>query len=547
MSIFSSISLRRPKRNTFDLSFENKLTCNFGQLIPVLCQDVLPGDKFKLRTEHLVRFAPMAAPIMQAVDVCFHYFFVPNRLIYKNWEKFIVGETNKNITEQDVEPDPSWFDYPTVSSNVSNFGSFVKNGTLADYLNFPTFDELPLDVQRGNYKVDWLPFRAYNLIYNEYYRDQNLEAPLPVPTGGYNSMYDYEDTDGVVKKCNFSDLMTIRYRSFKKDYFTSALPWTQRGPKVQIPLSMTSQLDYIGEGMTPIEPSTPGNSAQIVSPGTLSVSTGHYLMDSSGRNVNVDVSETHEISSHTTDGTINDLRTAFKVQEWLERNARAGARYIEQIFSHFGVRSSDARLQRPEYLGGSKAPVVINEVTQTSSTVDGSEIGYQAGQGTSLSRSYIFNRRFEEHGFIIGIMSIMPRASYFQGYPRKYSRRTYLDYYFPEFAHLGEQAIKNEELFYDIKSNNNNDGTFGYTPRYAEYRFNNDEIHGAFRGNMDFYHMARRFNNLPGLNKEFISTDDDSLYRPFNVQSQDEEHLYCQIYHDLKASRLIPRYGTPTL
>lgn len=484
----------------------------------------------------------MLAPIMQSIDVCFHYFFVPNRLIMDNWEKFITNGENGRFAPLEGNGV-----YPVTSHQFSSFGDVIKPGQLADYFNFPTFTN-PESTPGNYYKVDWMPFRAYNLIYNEYYRDQNLEAPLPVPKGDVNNAFQYEDADGIMKTATFRDLMTLRYRSYKKDYFTSALPWTQRGPQVLIPMGTKGNLKYTGDGQTLVDVNGHGGKTGNIS------SNGETLELADNANpVNINVSETHVVETENIDGTINDLRTAFKVQEWLERNARGGARYIEQLFSHFGVRSSDARLQRPEYLGGTKAPVVISDITQTSQTSDNSELGEQAGQATSLSNSYVFNRRFEEHGWIIGLMSIMPRASYYQGYPRKFNRRSFLDFYFPEFSHLGEQAIKNEELYYNPtltganKDGAENVGIFGYTPRYAEYRFNNDEIHGEFRSSLNFWHMGRQFANLPKLNKEFISTNDDSIYRPFSVTNQTEEHCYCQIYQDIQATRLIPRYGTPEL
>jgi len=258
--------------------------------------------------------------------------------------------------------------------------------------------------------------------------------------------------------------------------------------------------------------------------------------------------------SQATGISINELRRGFSLQRWLENNARGGARYIEQILSHFGVRSSDARLQRPEYLGGTKTPVVISEVMQTSESQTTPQGNY-AGTGTSFGVGRAFKRFFEEHGYIIGIISIMPRSAYQQGVPRHFKKFDKFDFYWPEFAHLGEQEIKNSEIYYDYDSSvlaqKENDKLFGYSPRYAEYRFINSSVHGDMATTLNFWHLGRIFDSRPGLNGDFVTcksdTQDTGLNRVFAVTDTNSHHLWVQMYVNCKALRPLPKYGTPGL
>lgn len=538
-NIFNSISVRRNKYNTFNLSFENKLSCNMGQLVPVMVQDVLPGDRFKVNTEQIIRLAPLSTPMMQRVDVYFHYFYVPLRLIWDDFEKFITGGVDGK--QSPVSP---------FHEIYAGHKSLFNPGSLLDYLGYPS-----IDIPSPNcFNVDALPIRAYNLIYNNYYRDQNVPDDFaPVPKGSGFEQYTYEDENGDTQTCTLNELCQLRYRNWKKDYFTSALPFAQRGPAVQIPLVADNKLIFNPDGRT----YTYVNGEEPTGNSPVELARGSFV-DGDNQVVNIDNSQNLEVSSTWEDGTITDLRYAFKVQEWLERMARGGSRYIEQIKAFFGVNGDDYRLQRPIYLGGGKSPVVVSEVAQTSQTTSSSPQATLAGAGTNVSTNFAFNRSFKEHGFVMCIMSIMPKASYFQGVPRKYLRRDKFDYFWPQFAHIGEQPIYNQELFaqatphgiYDsdgLVEDNVNNETFGYTPRYAEYRFNHDEVHGEFRDTLDNWHMARKFANLPTLNSEFLQCDDSSSYRPFAVTDDTVEHFYCQIYHKIIATRQIPRYGSPSL
>lgn len=528
-NLFNTVPVSRVKSTAFDLSHEVKSSFKIGQLVPFLCQEVLPGDVFKISAEHLVRFAPMLAPIMHRVDVFTHFFFVPNRLIWDEWEDFITGG-------QDGSSAP----VPPVAVLKP---SLTTIGTLADFLGVPpcpSSEIAPVPVEQ---QVSILPFRAYWRIYNDYYRDQNIEDEIGFSTG--SGMYTLATYD-----------LALRVRAYEKDYFTSALPWPQRSlDPTTIPISGEAEVYYNGRN----------NATQAIADGSPWSTTDGSLkvqknalysgdvQNSNGNKVRFDPNGTLNADLGEASGvTINELRRSMSLQRWLENAARVGSRYIEQILGHFGVRSSDARLQRAEYLGGGKSPVVISQVEQTSEAHDGGKpLGQLGGQGTSYGSSHRFKRRFEEHGFVMGIVSVLPKPSYQDGLPRMFTRRNKFDYYWPEFANLGEQEISNQELFLDWELQTNkgsNAGTFGYTPRYAEYRYIPSSVHGDFRESLDFWHMGRKFANCPGLNNDFIKANsgvDGGPDRVFAVRNVD--HLWVQTYVKFNALRKMPKYGRPGL
>lgn len=571
-NLFNSIRIRPPKYNRFDLSHDVKLTGKFGKLIPILCRPTLPGDVYKLSSEVLVRMAPMLAPIMTKVNVYTHFFFVPNRLLWDGWKDFITGG-------EDGESDEV---YPRfeVDFNNSDAGliELFQPGSLADYLGFPVPNYLKGEGQpyKGRkYTYDALPFRAYSLIWNEYYRDENLMKEIDIA----------KDLSGIMNISNTTSatprsgkVLLLRDRSWAKDYFTSALPFAQRGDEVELPL----------QGDVPLYNSEFGTDEQGRNYATLTSldmqvsklrgnigGTGHIVVDEqshagvygsqTGQNLKMGSSESpfpgddaqpgvrlqgiYADLSHASSATINELRRAIKAQEFLELAARGGSRYIEQIYSYFGVRSSDARLQRPEFLGGGKSPIMISDVLQTSQSTENSAQANPAGHGVSVQRSHSFKYRCEEHGYIIGILSVMPKAAYMQGMPRLYTKFDRLDYYWPQFAHLGEQEIKNSEIYYSFKNDIGDgsylDGTFGYTPRYAEYKTMQDSVHGDFRNSLSFWHMARIFGAPPALNKEFLTNVEDAANRVFNVVDENVDKLWINIHHDFKALMKMPKYGTP--
>ena len=524
MSIFSKVAMPRPQTNTFDLSHDRKFSGRIGELMPISVMEVVPGDKFNIKATNLTRFAPLITPIMHQASVYCHFFFVPNRILWPNWENFITGG-------EDGLADPT---FPTVDLTIpTQYGIH----TLADYLGLPTGNQLQ--------NVSALPFAAYQKIYQDYYRDENLITKTDVTL-----------SDGTQSGLDTIELAEMKKRAWQHDYFTSALPWTQRGPEATIPLGTTAPIIYEDGTLNHIKNSATGATINSMTfdgasafntdgPGRLQASVPSSTF------INIDNSESlfADLSTATA-SSINDLRRAFRLQEWLERNARGGARYIEIITAHFGVRSSDARLQRPEFLGGSSTPITISEVLQTSNTAGATgdkatPQGNMAGHGVSVGSSNYVSYRAEEHGYIIGIMSVMPKTAYQQGVPKHWKKLDKFDYYWPSFANIGEQPIYNEELYHQ---NNPADAeVFGYTPRYAEYKYIPSTVHGEFRDTLKFWHMGRIFQTKPVLNQDFIECDSTEVDRVFAVEDDATEHLYVYLHNEVKATRLMPYFGTPTI
>lgn len=503
MNIFNESQGFRPKKNKFDLSQDKKMSFQMGKLYPMLLEEVLPGDKFRVKSEIMIRLAPMIAPIMHRVNVYTHYFFVPNRILWDEWEDFITG--GKDGTSAPVPPY-----IPVTNANKADFG----NKSLADYLGVP---DLITGGASMAINLNALPFRGYQTIYNEYYRDQTLSPEIAVTKTG-----------GAVSVGEQGALKSLRNRAWEKDYFTSALPWAQRGPEVTIP----------GTTINTAYDATTGIPKQTTSIG--SDSNGLLEDDTFGKVTLGDGAG----------NTINDLRRSVKLQEWLERNARGGARYIEQLLSHWGTAPNDARLQRPEYLGGGKQPIVISEVLNTAGAGEGGPVlepvGEMAGHGISVGANNGFSKTFEEHGFVFGIISVIPRSGYMNGLHKKWSRTDKLDYAWPEFAQIGEQEILNREVFLNGADGVNQTGTFGYTPRYSEYKYGMSTVHGEFKNTLDFWHLGRKFAALPTLSQSFIECTPADTKRVFAVTDTDTDDLYCQIYHDISALRSLPYYGTPS-
>lgn len=531
MKIFNQLAAKRPPRNKFDLTHEKKLSCNMGDLIPTMVQEVVPGDKFRGSSEVFLRMAPMLSPIMHRVNVYVHYFFVPNRLIWDQWEMFITR--GRNGEQAPVSP---YFKINTVQATHPHL---LEKGSLWDFMGGVPIVGPATD----NKSISVLPFRAFQKVFDDYYRDPNLDPPIfqpdivggqpkiPIGSGEINDPNQYQPT------------LEIRRRCWEKDYFTSASISAQRGSDVQIPIeglnvNYKTSSDIVQEDGTP-------NGVLVLQ------NASQNLIQSSipGAGDNARIENIESIEGYGL--TVNELRTTLALQKWFEKNARAGYRYIEQILSHFGVRSSDARLQRAEYLGGGKVPVKISEVLATYGT-DGSTTspevtGEMYGHGTSYGSTNKFSKSFEEHGFIIGVMSILPRTNYQDGLPRFMTQRSTWDqYYWPEFAQLGEQEIKNHELYFDpADTAANNDATFGYQSRYCEYKYGISTVHGDMRDDLDYWHMGRKFAARPNLNAAFTASD--PTHRIFNVTDPAVNKIYCHVLNKLDAIRPMPYFGVPTI
>lgn len=542
--LFEKIAIKNPETSVFDMSHDNKLSLNMGELVPIMCKEVLPGDVWKGNAEVMIRLAPMLAPVLHRINAYVHYFFVPNRILWNDskadcWETFITGGEDG---DSDAVP-------PYVELNYNSVTA-LDSGTLADYLGYNFQHIVSSWPDDFTLKVSCLPLRAYLKIYNDYYRDQNLTDEIEYPvTGG-------EDTT------DLGVYFTLRKRCWEKDYFTSALPFAQRGDAVQIPFTGSfdaspNQKIYNVNGQQVYNTFLGSNGEGVFSARSLAPSYGDFV-----ESVDFTTGTTEEGSAVTSVGsngsinlkldvsqsignaaTIEDLRTANRVQRWLERNARAGARYVEQILAHFNVRVPDYRLDRAEFLGGGKQPVVISEVLQTSSTDSTTPQGNMSGHGIVGGGDNSFSFRAEEHGFIIAILSVLPRTGYCQGLDKMLTRFDRFDYAWPEFANLGEQPVLKQELYVGTDETANN-STFGYQSRFSEYKFANNEIHGDFKTNLAYWHMGRIFDSQPSLNSSFVNSDPTT--RIFAVQT-DVDHLYAMVYFNIRVSRKLPFYSNPIL
>jgi hypothetical protein len=497
-NLFNSIKLQRPKKNVFDLTHDVKLSAEMGNLTPILTLECVPGDKFEIGCESLIRFAPMIAPVMHRMDVSMHYFFVPNRILWSNWEKFITDASSGVVS-------------PYL---VYDQGYSADRKKFLDYMGIPPFPELV----PGEQNINALPIAAYLSIYNEYYRDQNLIAPV-----------DYKLTDGDNTTSLYNKL-GLRKRAWEHDYFTASLPFAQKGQAVDIPLGEV-QIPYQKiEGR-----SSGGTAADVQGVDGVTYDISDLSPSPLGNGLfSPDSTATVEPT------TINDLRRAFRLQEWLEKNARGGTRYIENILTHFGVKSSDKRLQRPEYITGVKSPVIISEIVNTTGQTEGLPQGNLAGHGMSVSSGRSGSYYCEEHGYIIGIMSVMPKTAYQQGIPKTYLKNDTLDYFWPSFAHIGEQPVTNNEIYAYTDTAND---TFGYVPRYAEYKYMPSRVAGDFRTTLDYWHLGRKFETQPALNSTFINCEPTK--RIFAVEDPAGDSLYCHVLNKIKAVRPMPKFGTP--
>ena len=521
-------------RSSFAIQTTHKTTFDAGYLVPIFVDEVLPGDTFNLKMTAFARLATPLYPVMDNLYMDTFFFFVPNRLVWDNWQKFMGEQANPGDS----------IDY-TVPQCPTPTGGYAI-GSLQDYMGLPTVGQVAAG-QTINHNA--LHTRAYNLIWNEWFRDENLQDSLVV---GKDDGPD-DPTDYVIQR-----------RGKRHDYFTSSLPWPQKGTAVTLPLGTSAPI--LGNGKTLGLSDGTNNAGLYAGGGTgqLFAGTGDYDQNIGGAGSGPQIigarlgvvtsgeSGMFADLSAATAATINQLRESFATQRLLERDARGGTRYTEIIRSHFGVVSPDARLQRPEYLGGGSSPIVINPVAQTSATSasgTNTPLGNLAAVGTATAMGHGFTQSFTEHGVVIGLAAVRADLTYQQGLRRMWSRRTRYDYYFPVFAHLGEQAVLNKELY--VTGNSTDDDVFGYQERWAEYRYHPAQVTSLFRstasGTLDAWHLAQNFSALPTLSDTFI-VDQPPVDRVVAIGAgANGQQFIFDSFFDIRAARPMPLYSVPGL
>lgn len=520
---FSQVPSVSVPRSTFDRSHAYKTTMDAGKLVPIFWDEVLPGDTFNIHATQFARLATPLHPIMDNIYLDVHWFYVPARLTWANWQKFM-GERD------DPTDDPNDYSIPQALVNLST----IDPTSLVNYFGIPYRAGVTTPIS-----ISALPFRAYQLIWNQWYKDQNLQSNISVSLG-----------DGPDDITAFHAADSCLPRGKRKDYFTGALPWPQKGDPVVVPLGETAPIHGLGFDTSVSVPSgsvtvrdSSGGSATYPQAVSAAGSAGNLRIDATSTgltgypNVYADLTAATSVS-------INDFRLAVAVQQLLERDARGGTRYIEIILAQFGVQSDDARLQRPEYLGGSSQMVNINPVAATA-TVGQNPQGNLAAIGTGVNRSG-FTKSFTEHGFVIGLASVRADLTYQQGIERGWFRKTRLEHYTPGLAHLGEQAILNKEIF--AQGTAQDEEVFGYQERWAEYRYKPSRVTGLMASevatSLDVWHLSQEFGSLPALNPSFIE-ENPPIDRVIAVPA--EPHFIVDCWIDFKCTRPMPVYSVPGL
>ncbi|UPW41047.1 major capsid protein [Sigmofec virus UA08Rod_5667] len=532
-------------RSRFNRSSSYKTTFNVGDVVPFYVDEVLPGDTFDIRTSKVVRMQTLLTPMMDNIYLDTYFFFVPNRLTWSHWRE-LMGENSQSAWVPTVE-----YSIPQVTSPDGGW----QIGTIADYMGIPT--------GVSNLSVSALPFRAYALICNEWFRDENLLDPFNIPV-----------TDANIAGSNGSNYITDcvaggkPFRAAKyHDYFTSALPAPQKGPDVTIQLGQSTRLPVISAdyAQTQVKSSQSVRISDV--DGTPATIRSLYYQDYSTteesrspiiagtveqpNDANVFFNNLWAVNDGSlTVATINQLRTAFQIQKLYERDARGGTRYIEILKSHFGVTSPDARLQRPEYLGGSRVPININQVVQSSSTEsNGTPQGNTTAYSLTTDSHHDFTKSFVEHGFVIGLMVARYDHSYQQGIERFWSRKDRFDFYWPVFANLGEQAILNKEIF--AQGNEKDDEVFGYQECWADYRYKPSRVTGEMRSSaplsLDSWHLADDYQSQPFLSASWITESSETVDRVLAVSSRVSQQLFCDFYIKNLTTRPMPLYSIPGL
>lgn len=533
-------------RSTFPRNSSIKTSFNVGDIVPFYVDEVLPGDTFDVSTSKVVRMPSLITPIMDNIYLDTYFFFVPNRLTWSHWKEFN-GENTQSAWIPQTE-----YEVPQITSPASTGWNV---GTIADYFGIPT--------GVAGLSVNALPFRAYALIMNEWFRDQNLNDPLSIPV-------DDSTVEGVNTGTFVTDVAKggLPYKAAKyHDYFTSALPAPQKGPDVQIPVAEAgsypvvsmSDVNNLDSCTAPVLFGNPGITGE-------SNTYGYFFPGSNAPdNPNWSVSSVaNEASAHPYSGmpvnlmavasgnaqaaTINQLRMAFQIQKLYERDARGGTRYIEILKSHFGVTSPDARLQRPEYLGGNRVPITINQVLQNSETSTTPQ-GTPTGQSLTTDVHSDFKKSFVEHGFVIGVMVARYNHTYQQGLERFWSRLSRFDYYWPVFANIGEMAILNKEIY--AQGTEEDDEVFGYQEAWADYRYKPSRVTGEMRStatqSLDIWHLGDDYSSLPALSSEWIAEDSGVIDRVIAVSQKNANQLWADVYIKNKCTRPMPLYSIPGL
>jgi hypothetical protein len=533
---YTNVGGLHPRKSAFNLSYEKKLTCRMGEMIPIMCDEVIPGDIWKIGNEIVVRLSPMVAPILHDIKIKVDYFFCPYRLLWTDWEDFITGGPDGD-DESEI---------PTINS-AKNLT--INNYSLWDYLGLP-IGEGSKGIKPTGFEPILFPWIAYEQLWFEFYRDEDFQKIFLQKTERpTNSWKKYlrdmeEDQYGTITGL-------IKLKNWQKDYFTSARPDRQKGTSPAIPLVGESSAEFngrfwnwTGSGQIPnIQASIDENLPPLTS-GTIDKDDENKLNKIMRDALNNNVVDLGEIQG----ADINDIRNGFQVQKFLERNQRAGSRYTEQLQARWGIGGNlDSRLDRPEYIGGSRTPIIISEVLQTGGEdqTTGAPLGNMGGHGLTADKNWIANYRAKEWGLIMGIMTIQPKLSYCsQGVNKQWLRRTRYDFPTPEFVNLSEQPILEVEL-YATNNANNNAIVFGYQGIYDEARTKQDMICGDMRYTMDQWHMARKFSGVQNLNDAFLKMQ--PITRPFVLDDQNARQYIVNIANNIKAIRPLPFMAEPGL